>query len=85
MLVWQEKNICSIAGAVTSLGTRFRVMTCGYTLYQMRHSWKDLAVHAGIGAELRERVMGHKLLGRASLLQRMVQVFRWRKGWILCC
>ncbi|PKO37256.1 MAG: hypothetical protein CVU33_13970 [Betaproteobacteria bacterium HGW-Betaproteobacteria-6] len=66
MLEWQEKNTRSIAGAVTSLGTRFKAMTSGYTLYQMRHSWKDLAVHAGVDSELRERLMGHKLPGVAA-------------------
>ena len=66
MLEWQEKNPRSIAGAVTSLGTRFNAMTSGYTLYQMRHSWKDLAVHAGVDSELRERLMGHKVPGVAA-------------------
>lgn len=67
MLEWREKNPRSIAGAVTSLGTRFKTMTVVYTLYQMRHSWKDLALHAGVDSELRERLMGHKVPGIAAV------------------
>lgn len=67
MLEWQDKNTRSIAGAVTSLGTRFKAMTKGYTLYQMRHSWKDLAVHVGVDLELRERLMGHKMPGVSAV------------------
>lgn len=67
MLEWQEKNPRSIAGAVSSLGTRFKDMTKVYTLYQMRHSWKDLAVHANVDSELRERLMGHKVPGVAAV------------------
>lgn len=59
MLEWQEQNPRAPHGAVTSLGTRFHKMTGGYTLYQMRHSWKDLAVNAGVDLELRERILGH--------------------------
>ncbi|MFZ1244109.1 MAG: DUF6538 domain-containing protein, partial [Azonexus sp.] len=43
MLEWQEKNVRSPHGAVSSFGTRFKDMTGGSTLYQMRHSWKDVA------------------------------------------
>jgi integrase len=67
MLEWQEKNIRSPHGAVSSFGTRFREMTGGRTLYQMRHSWKDVAANAGIEAELRERLMGHKVAGIAAV------------------
>jgi hypothetical protein len=63
MLEWQEMNPRSPAGAITSFGTRFKKMTGGGTLYRMRHSWKDIAVNAGIDSELRKRLMGHKVPG----------------------
>lgn len=63
MLEWQERNPRSPSGAVSSLGTRFKKVTNGYTLYQMRHTWKDIAVRAGVDLELRERIMGHKMPG----------------------
>lgn len=67
MLEWQEKNPRAPHGAVSSLGTRFKMMTGGGTLYQMRHSWKDVAVNAGVDSELRERLMGHKVPGVAAV------------------
>lgn len=67
MLEWQERNKRSPHGAVSSLGTRFKKATGGGTLYQMRHSWKDIAVKAGIDSELRERLMGHKVPGVAAV------------------
>jgi len=67
MLAWQQDNPRSFHGAVSSLNTRFSDMTGGYTLYQMRHSWKDLAVCAGVDSELRERLMGHKVPGVAAV------------------
>ena len=67
MLEWQEKNVRSPHGAVSSFGTRFKDMTGGSTLYQMRHSWKDVAVNAGVDSELRERLMGHKVPGVAAV------------------
>jgi len=67
MLEWQEKNLRSPHGAVSSLGTRFKKMTGSYTQYQMRHSWKDVAVNAGVDPELRERLMGHKVPGVSAV------------------
>ena len=67
MLEWQEKNSRSSHGAVSSFQTRFKEMTGGGTLYQMRHSWKDVAVNAGVDSELRERLMGHKVPGVAAV------------------
>lgn len=67
MLKWQEKNQRAPHGSVSALGTRFKKMTGGRTLYQMRHSWKDIAVHAGIDFELRERLLGHKVSGVAAV------------------
>jgi hypothetical protein len=67
MLEWQEKNERSPNGAVTSFGTRFKEITGGGTLYQMRHSWKDVAVNAGVDSELRERLMGHKVPGVSAV------------------
>lgn len=67
MLDWQERNPRSPHGAVTSFGTRFKKITGGATLYQMRHSWKDLAVHAGVDSEVRERLLGHKVPGVAAV------------------
>lgn len=63
MLEWQEQNPRSAHGAVSSFQTRFKEITGGGTLYQMRHSWKDVALHAGVDSELRERLMGHKVPG----------------------
>lgn len=51
----------------TVLGTRFKAMTGVYTLYQMRHSWKDIAVYAGVDFELRERLLGHRMRGVAAV------------------
>lgn len=67
MLEWQEKNLRSPHGAVSSLGARFKKMTGSYTQYQMRHSWKDVAVNAGVDSELRERLMGHKVPGVSAV------------------
>lgn len=67
MLVWQRENPRDPAVARTSLGTRFKKMTKGYTLYQMRHTWKDVAQHSGVDFELRERLMGHKVSGVAAV------------------
>lgn len=66
MLVWQENNPRSLHGAVSSLSTRFSKLTNGYTLYQMRHSWKDIAVRRGIDFEIRERLIGHRVRGVAA-------------------
>lgn len=67
MLEWQEKNPRTPHGAVSSLSTRFREVTKKHTLYQMRHSWKDVAVHAGIDFELRELILGHRVKGVAAV------------------
>lgn len=67
MLEWHETNPRSPHGAVSALGTRFKAMTGGRTLYQMRHSWKDIAVNAGVDFELRERLMGHKSPGVSAI------------------
>ncbi len=67
MLVWQENNPRSLHGAVSSMSTRFNKMTNGYTLYQMRHSWKDIAVRRGIDFEIRERLIGHRVRGVAAV------------------
>lgn len=67
MLAWQEENPRTPHGAVSSLSTRFRAMTKKHTLYQMRHTWKDVAVHAGIDFELRELVLGHRVKGVAAV------------------
>jgi len=67
MLEWQEKNPREPHGAVSSLGTRFKDMSGGYTLYQMRHSWKDVAVRANVEFELRERLAGHKVPGVSAV------------------
>ncbi len=67
MLVWQENNPRSLHGAVSSRGTRFKKLTNGYTLYQMRHSWKDIAVCRGIDFEIRERLIGHQVQGVAAV------------------
>ena len=67
MLTWQQDNPRSLHGAVSSFGARFKKMTKGYTLYQMRHSWKDVAVNAGVDSELRELLMGHKVRGVSAV------------------
>lgn len=67
MLVWQESNPRSLHGAVSSMCSRFKKMTNGYTLYQMRHSWKDIAVSVGVDFELRERLLGHRVRGVAAV------------------
>ena len=67
MLVWQENNPRSLHGAVSSMSTRFNKLTNGYTLYQMRHSWKDIAVRRGIDFEIRERLIGHRVRGVAAV------------------
>ncbi len=67
MLVWQENNPRSLHGAVSSMSTRFNKMTNGYTLYQMWHSWKDIAVRRGIDFEIRERLIGHRVRGVAAV------------------
>ena len=67
MLEWQEQNPRSPHGAVSSFQTRFKEITGGGTLYQMRHSWKDIAVYAEIDSELRERLMGHKVPGVSAV------------------
>lgn len=67
MLEQQEQNQRDPHVAVSSLGTRFKEMTGGGTLYQMRHSWKDVAVNAGVDSELRERLMGHKVPGVSAV------------------
>lgn len=67
MLEWQERNSRTAHGAVSSLSTRFRGITGQYTLYQMRHSWKDVAVHANVDYELRERLLGHGVQGVATV------------------
>ena len=67
MLEWQEENQRSLSGAVTSLNTRFKKVAGNYTLYQMRHSWKDVAVHADVDYELRERILGHDVKGVAAV------------------
>lgn len=67
LLAWQQDNPRSLHGAVSSLSTRFSAMTGGYTLYQMRHTWKDLAVSVGVELEVRERLMGHKMPGVAAV------------------
>lgn len=67
MLVWQENNPRSLHGAVSSRGTRFKKLTNGYTLYQMRHSWKDIAVRRGVDFEIRERLIGHQVQGVAAV------------------
>ncbi len=67
MLVWQESNSRSMNGARTSLNTRFKKLTNGYTLYQMRHSWSDIARDRVSDFELRERLIGHRVRGVASI------------------
>lgn len=67
MLAWQDKNPRAPHGAVSSLSARFRGVTKAHTLYQMRHSWKDIAVRAGIDFEVRERILGHQVKGVASV------------------
>lgn len=67
MFAWQEKNQRVPHGAVTSLSTRFRRLTGSHTPYQMRHTWKDVAVNAGVDFELRERILGHKVRGVAAV------------------
>ncbi|NMF97030.1 hypothetical protein GPA27_06485 [Aromatoleum toluolicum] len=67
LLVWLGQNIRSVRGLVTSLNTRFKKITRGYTLYQMRHSWKDVAQHVGIDFEIRERILGHNVQGVAAI------------------
>lgn len=67
MLEWHERNQRAPHGSVSALGTRFKKMTGGGTLYQMRHSWKDVAVNAEVDSELRERLMGHKVPGVSAV------------------
>lgn len=67
MLVWQENNSRSVDGARTSLNSRFKELTNGYTLYQMRHSWSDIARERVSDFELRERLIGHRVRGVASI------------------
>lgn len=67
MLEWQEANPRSLHGAVSSLNERFRKKAQGYTLYQMRHSWKDIAVAVNVDYELRERILGHAVKGVAPV------------------
>ena len=74
MLEWQEKNSRSSHGAVSSFQTRFKEMTGGGTLYQMRHSWKDVAVNAQVDSELRERLMGHKVPGVSAVYGSGIQL-----------
>lgn len=67
MLEWQDRNHREAHSAVSSMGTRFGKVTKGYTLYQMRHTWKDVAVHSRVDFELRERILGHKVRGVAAV------------------
>lgn len=66
MLSWQDLNPRAPHGAVSSFGTRFRKIAGAYTLYQMRHAWKDVAVHCNVDFELRERLLGHRVPGVAA-------------------
>lgn len=67
-LHWQAENKLSAAGAVSSLGTRLKKWYSPYmTLYQMRHTWKDIVLDAGVEFEVRERLMGHKVSGVAAV------------------
>lgn len=67
MLVWQENNPRSPHGAVSSMGSRFREMTNGYTLYQMRHTWVDIARSCEVAFEVHERLMGHRVRGVSTV------------------
>lgn len=67
MLRWLGQNPRSVRGLVSSLNTRFRKIAQGNTLYQMRHSWKDIAQHAGVDFEIRERILGHAVSGIAAV------------------
>lgn len=67
MLTWQEQNFRSPEGAVSSFGTRFRKATGIYTPYQMRHTWKDVALRANIDFEIRECLVGHSISGVATV------------------
>ena len=58
---WLEQNPRSVPGLVSSMGTRFKELSEGYTPYQIRHTWADVARHAGVEEELRERIIGHSL------------------------
>lgn len=67
MLLWQENNPRSPHGAVTSLATRFKEITKEYHPYQMRHSWADIARSCNVNFEIRERLMGHRVRGVATI------------------
>ncbi|MDD2872271.1 MAG: hypothetical protein PHG21_01455 [Azoarcus sp.] len=60
-LEWLEQNFRSVPGLVSSMGTRFKRITNGHTQYQIRHTWADVARHAGVEQELRERMQGHAI------------------------
>lgn len=67
LLEWQARNPRALHGAVTSLGTRFKKASDGYTLYQMRHTWKDIAMKREVDFEVRERLLGHRVRGMATV------------------
>lgn len=67
MLVWQENNPRSLHGAVSSLATRFKEIAKEYHPYQMRHSWADIARSCDVNFEIRERLMGHRVRGVATV------------------
>lgn len=67
LLEWQERNPRELHGAVSSLGTRFKKASDGYTLYQMRHTWKDIAMKREVDFEIRERLLGHRVRGMAAV------------------
>ncbi len=66
LLAWLEKNNRSPSGLVSSLGSRFKKAS-GYTPYQMRHTWSDIAREAIPDFELRETILGHKVAGVATI------------------
>lgn len=67
LLAWLEKSDRSPIGLVSTFGARFKKASEGYTPYQMRHTWSDLALRANnIDPDIRGRIMGHstKSMGR---------------------
>lgn len=65
MLDWQERHSRKVAGLVSSLGTRFKKASGG-SLYQMRHTWKEIALHHNVDYEIREGILGHAIEGVAK-------------------
>lgn len=73
-LAWRDKTRLKVQASVNSLNMRLRSRYLkstpdkeGITTYSLRHTWAAIAKDLAIDFEVRERILGHKVQGMATV------------------